>query len=123
MTSTKGFEDLRTRDDVRTLYIHDQAGETMRRMFAQVEKIKETFGPHAEYERAVTTLHQCLANLLRIGFSREAYVTKELDYDKNGLTLYIQEGDVFVFGIVWFRERMYDDTDRAGIAGSWSCHS
>ena len=119
--TTERFDELRTREDVRTLYIHEQAGLTITRMLERCELIKNTWGTGEEFTKAVTSLHHCLAALLRTGFSNEAYITKE--NDDIGLSLYVQEGEAFVFGIVWFRNRSYDNTPLSGISGEWSTHS
>ena len=121
--TTKTFDRLRTQEDVRTLYIHQLAADAIKSMFGQCQKIKVAFGVGEEYGKAVLSLHHCLAALLGRGFSTEAYVTKENEFNGAGLSLFVQEGDAFVFGIVWFRDRSYDDTPKAGIAGEWSTHS
>lgn len=110
--------DQGTRDDVKAIYVHDRAMETIQAMIAHTEKIKVTFGLGKEYTTAALSLHHALFSLFRLGFARECLVTKDGD-----LSLYVQEGTAFVYGIVWFRDRAYDGTDKEGIAGDWSLHS
>ncbi len=116
MTDTV-FASAREQEDVKALYLHDKAGETIRAMFEHVEQIHTLCGER-EYRKAVSSLHHCLANMLRRSWSNEAMVTKD-----GNLGLLVQEGDRFVFGIVWFRDRSKDGTALEGVPGEWSCHS
>jgi hypothetical protein len=134
---TKVFTHLTEREDVKGVWLHDLAADTIRAMFEHCEQMlsyddlyqfivpmdqaelaifHEKCVEH--YHAAVRSLHHCLAQLLRKGFAAEAYVTKD-----GPLSLYVQEGDVFVFGIIFHRDRSYDDTPFAGRYGDWSCHS
>lgn len=115
--TTINVQELTSREDTRSIVVHDLAAETIKNMFAQCEKIKDTFGVGEEYAKAVTSLHHVLGALLRKGWGNAAYVTKEDD-----LSLYVQE-DGFVFGVIFFRDRKYDGTDKERIAGEWSTHS
>lgn len=109
---------LATDDSTKAVYVHDAAGETINAMLQHVEKIRQTYGPYDEYIKANTSLHHALGSLFRLGFARECHVCRDGD-----LSLVVQEGESFVFGIVFFRDRAYDGTDREGLAGEWSLHS
>ena len=96
---TDRFPGLATQPDIRTLYISDQAADSIKKMFARCELIKDRLGVGTEYVEAVSSLHHCLTALLRKGFGAEAYVCRDMDFNSHGLNLIIQEGQGFMSGI------------------------
>lgn len=108
------------RDDVKTIAYHDFALETIVNMIDHPAKVAATFGTDSEeYKEELKSLHDCLKALFRTGFSNQAYVTKDGD-----LSLYINEGGKFVFGMVFHRNRTYDNPPTGRTQpGTWSLHS
>ena len=119
---TKQYLQLVEQEDVKALFVHEKAIEAIGRMHDQVALIGRTFGENSqEYRDAAVSLMHCLWSLFRFGWGDQSYVTKERGDD--GLSLFVQAGPSFVYGIIWFRNRRDDGTSLAGIAGTWSTHS
>jgi hypothetical protein len=112
--------ELAIRDDVKTIAFHDLAMDEIRAMLEHTRKVGEIFGyDNKTYIDEVTSLHNCLSALFRVAWSRNSYVTKD-----SNLSLYVQEGDVFVFGMIFFRDRTYDNPPEGYVQpGTWSLHS
>lgn len=116
----KDFPALLERDDVKTIAVHDMALDEVRKMFVACEKVAADHG-HAsdEYRQMVTSLHKCLSALFTVGYGRHTYVTRDGD-----LSLYIQDGPMFVMGMVFHRNRLWDNPPEGHQQpGTWSLHS
>lgn len=117
---TLDVEYLLNAEDWKTFYIHDKAMAEIGAMFTRVAQVKERFGAGSEeYQKMVDSLHACLSKVFtRTGFSRHMAITAD-----GPLSLYCNENNAFVFGMVFFRDRAYDDTPDKPQPGDWSLHS
>lgn len=114
------FTTLVEREDVKTVAYHDLALDEIREMFVACEGVASDHGfDSAEHIDMVRSLHKCLTNLFRVGFGRQAYITRD-----GNLSLLVQEGESFVFGMVFHRNRAWDNPPEGHYQpGTWSVHS
>lgn len=118
--TTQDFSALLQRTDVKTIAVHDNALTAIHDMLVACEKVAQDHGFGSDVHRPmVESLHKCLNSLFSKGFGNHSYVTKEAD-----LSLYVQDGDTFVYGIVFHRDRKWDNPPAGHQQpGTWSTHS
>lgn len=116
-------EHLLADPDTKTFFISDKGMATIERMFDRVREVGTTFGYDSEeYRKTSDSLHHCLKTVLtRRGFGNRMSIVTD-----GPLSLYCNEDDAFVFGMVFHRDRRYDDPPAGrenAQPGEWSLHS
>jgi hypothetical protein len=114
------FPALIERDDVKTLAVHDLALTEIQAMFDATNRVAATHGKTSdEYLNMVTSLNQCLGSLFRVGFGSKSYITRD-----GNLSLFVQDGDSFVFGMIFHPDHKWDNPPEGYVQpGTWTLHS
>lgn len=114
------FKHLADDPEVKVFYIHEKALDTIEAMTLHTAQVRNIFGAESpEYIEEASSLLQVMRQMFSFGFHRAQYVTRDGD-----LSLYVNEGDIFVFGVIFHRNRKYDNPPAGAVQpGSWSCHS
>jgi hypothetical protein len=109
--------ELGARADVKTVAIHQMAAEAIKAMIAHNAAVGTEYGYHSdEYREQVESFGYCIGQIFVKTFSNHAYVT--LDGE---MSLFINEGDIFCYGMIFHRNRALDG--RPVVPGTWSLHS
>ena len=108
-------------EEHKTFFISDRAMTVIGDMFTRTREVGEVFGYDSKvYIDMATSLNHCLSQVLtRTGFGRRMTIAKDGE-----LSLFCNEDDAFVFGMVFFRDRTYDNPPAGKPQpGTWSLHS
>lgn len=90
----------------RVLVISEKALQVLIRMFKQAQDVENAAISHERREKAVESrrsLTACIQMLLTSGMSGKAFVTDFDPGNPESLSLLINEGEVFQWGINWSR--------------------
>lgn len=114
------FTRLLTDPEVKTIHFSDRALETIKAMARHTEQVKACFGGESKvYLDEVESFVRVVSQILSFGFAKNQHVTRDGE-----LSLLVNGGGVFVFGVVFFRDRKYDNPPEGQVQpGTWSCHS
>jgi hypothetical protein len=109
---------LLDRDDIKAFFISHPAMEVIAAMFTHTQQVATTYGRDStEHTRHADSLAHCLtAVLTRTGFGNRIVISKDGE-----LSLYCNEDNQFVFGMIFHPDR--STTDAAVAPGTWSLHS
>jgi len=114
------FADLLTDPDTKVCYIHQKALDTLQAMVNHSKTVGRTFGLQSpEYTAEASSLIAAVGQIFTFGFDRQQHVTRDGE-----LSLLVNEAGAFVFGVVFFPDRKYDNPPEGYVQpGTWSCHS
>ena len=102
----------------KTLVWDERALEVLQAMRTRVDQVGTYFGERSpEYAKTAASLASALGNITMKGFADTARISRDGD-----LSLYVVEGS-FHYGVIFFRDRKYDNDPEVPAPGEWSFHS